>query len=97
MYVGQQFSRSLCAKAGMANLFNSRNIVQMFHLILDQCISSQITANYSSPFFMTIVIVPLLSPTLFDKMGIFTRSPLLWVLKTLSFLCYHVHLPRLSY
>ena len=44
---------------------------------------------------MTIVIVPLLLPTLFGKRGIFTRSPLLWVFETLSFLCYHVHLPHL--
>ena len=33
----------------------------------------------------------------FGKRGIFTRSPLLWVFETLSFLCYHVDLPRLPY
>ena len=37
-------------------------------------------------FVVTIVIVPLLLPTLFGKRGIFTSSPLLWVFKTLSFL-----------
>ena len=31
----------------------------------------------------------------FGKRGIFTRSPLMWVFKTLSFICYHVDLPRL--
>ena len=46
---------------------------------------------------VTIAIVLLLLPTLFGKRGIFTRSPLLWEFETLSFLCYHVHLPRLSY
>ena len=34
---------------------------------------------------VTIVIVPLLLPTLFGKRGIFTRSPLLWVFETFSF------------
>ena len=48
---------------------------------------------WGMPSVMTIVIVPLLLPTLFGKRGIFTRSPLLWVFETLSFLCYHVHLP----
>ena len=43
--------------------------------------------------FETIVIVPLLLPILFGKRGIFTRSPLLWVSKTLLFSCHHVHLP----
>ena len=33
----------------------------------------------------------------FGKRGIFTRSPLPWVFKTLSFFCYHVDLPRLPY
>ena len=33
----------------------------------------------------------------FGKRGIFTRSPLLWVFETLSFICYHVDLPRLPY
>ena len=46
---------------------------------------------------MSIVIVPLFLPTLFGKRGIFTLSHLLWVFKTLSFLCYHIQLPRLSY
>ena len=34
---------------------------------------------------VTIVIVPLLLPTLFGKRGIFTSSPLLWVFETFSF------------
>ena len=42
---------------------------------------------------VTIVIALLLLPTLFGKRGIFTRSPLLWVFETLSFLCYHAYLP----
>ena len=33
----------------------------------------------------------------FGKRGIFTRSPLPWVFKTPSFICYHVDLPRLPY
>ena len=40
-----------------------------------------------------MTLFPLLLPTLSGKRGIFTRSPLPWVSETLSFLCYHVHLP----
>ena len=39
---------------------------------------------------------PFILPCL-GKRGIFTRSPLLWVFETLSFICYHVDLPRLPY
>ena len=42
---------------------------------------------------VTIVIVPLLLPTLFGKRGTFTHSPLPWVVETFSFHCYRVHLP----
>ena len=45
---------------------------------------------------VVVTIVPLLFPTLYGKRGIFARSPLLWVFKTLSFHCYHVHLPCFS-
>ena len=45
---------------------------------------------------MTIVMVLLLYLLCLAKgVCIFTRSPLLWVFETLSFLCYHVHLPHL--
>ena len=42
---------------------------------------------------VTIVIVPLLLPTLFGKRGTFTHSPLPWVVETFSFHCYRVYLP----
>ena len=43
---------------------------------------------------VTIVIVPLLLPTLFGKRDIFTHSPLLWVFEAHSFslLSYVLHL-----
>ena len=37
-----------------------------------------------------MIIVPLLIPTLFGKMGIFTRCPLLWVFDPFSCHCYCV-------
>ena len=35
----------------------NENIVQMFHLILDQFISRQIKANYTSPLLLTISLM----------------------------------------
>ena len=43
---------------------------------------------------VTIVIVPLILPTLFGKRGIFARYLLPWVFHPLSFCCYRVCLPR---